>query len=380
MPAVLGLLALSTDIAVLTTAHAQLGTVADAASLAGAMQLADEYRVRGTTNLTVETSAARARAQSVGQSNSVLNSNAVINRNTANDPGGDVVIGYVNPANPKGGISTSSLYQPLFNAVLVRATRDANHGGLVPAFFSKAWGNQGNAETVTSSAMCQNYPVQGFRPAGTVPANSPNAPMIPIVLDFTTYTTMMAGTTTDQYTFDPTTNTVTSGADGITESQLFPVGTGNPGSWATINVGVTDNGTGTIAAQIQNGITPAQMANYPNSTIGLDSTQKPPSIQFSGNPGISAGLQPALESIVGKPVAIPIYDLSGGSGNTAWYRVIAFQACRIMSVNFQGNPKYVVIQPCLLRDTTTIPITNTNDWPLNWSWKSGGVVRLHLVQ
>jgi hypothetical protein len=115
------------------------------------------------------------------------------------------------------------------------------------------------------------------------------------------------------------------------------------------------------------------MATYPNSTIQLDSTQSPPSITFQGNPGISAGLSSALTSIIGKAVSIPIYDESGGNGNNAWYRVISFQAARVMAVNFQGNPKYVIIQPALLNDNTGIPGSPT-------SWTAGGLISVQLVR
>ena len=88
--------------------------------------------------------------------------------------------------------------------------------------------------------------------------------------------------------------TVTSGADGVTESQLYPVTSGSPGNWGTINVGVSNNSTSVLGAQIRYGITPAQLATFPNSTIALDTTQTPPSITFSGNPGISAGIKDDL--------------------------------------------------------------------------------------
>jgi hypothetical protein len=184
---------------------------------------------------------------------------------------------------------------------------------------------------------------------------------------------MMAKTTTDQYTYNAATNTVTSGPDGITESQLYPVKNGSPGNWGTIKVGVSNNSTSTLSAQIENGITPAELATYPNSTIQLDTTQSPPSITFQGNPGLSAGIKSALTDIIGLPVAVPIYDESGGNGNNAWYRVIAFQPSRILAVNFQGNPKYVIIQPALMFDPTAIAGTAQ-------SWTSGGIVNIRLVR
>jgi hypothetical protein len=182
----------------------------------------------------------------------------------------------------------------------------------------------------------------------------------------------MAGQTTDQYSYSASTGTVTAGADGITESQLYPVSSGSPGNWGTIKVGVSNNSTSVLGAQIRNGITPGQLATFPNSTIQLDNTLSPPSITFQGNPGISAGIKDDLSSIIGVPVVFPIYDQSGGNGNNAWYRVIAFQPARIMSVNFQGNPKYVIIQPALINDDTAIAGTPQSS-------SQGGLISLQLV-
>jgi hypothetical protein len=116
------------------------------------------------------------------------------------------------------------------------------------------------------------------------------------------------------------------------------------------------------------------MANYPNSTIALDYTQTPPQITFSGNTGMSAGLSDNLTAIIGQPVTIPIYDINGGNGNNAWYRVIAFAPVRIVYVNFQGNPKYVIVQPALVTDPTAKAGTPQS------SWTQGGVVVNRLAR
>src|SRR5262249_58541859 len=106
--------------------------------------------------------------------------------------------------------------------------------------------------------------------------------------DKTTWQTMMAGQSTDQYTYNPATNTVTSGADGITESQLYPVKNGSPGNWGTIKVGVSNNSTSTLGAQIRYGITPDQLATFPDSTIQLHAILTPPSLTLSSHPSITA--------------------------------------------------------------------------------------------
>jgi len=280
------------------------------------------------------------------------------------------MVGYLDPTNSSSTLDPSSASTSRFNSVQVKILRDATHGGSIPTVFAQLMGFGGTKVTVSSTATAQSYSISGFQAVGSLNAN-----LLPIVLDKTTWQSMLAGTgyATDQYTYNSSTNTVTSGADGIYESQLYPVSSGSPGNWGTIKVGVSNNSTSTLSAQILNGITPDELATFPNSTIQLDSTQSPPSITFSGNPGISAGIKSALTSIIGKPVVVPIYDESGGNGNNAWYRVIAFQPARILSVDFQGNPKYVIIQPCLLNDETAIAGTAQ-------SWTSGGLISVQLTR
>jgi Flp pilus assembly protein TadG len=368
LPMFVGLVALSVDLSVVAVARNQLSCAADAAALAGAQKLADDYRLQGITNLTSEINAANTAATQFAQDNLVLNAAPVIVANANNSTSGDIVVGYLDPNSSTATLDTSSASASKYNAVQVTTSRTSDHGGIVPGFFSKLMGFQGSSVQVSSTAIAQNYSITGFQSTNSLSAN-----LLPIVLDQTTYQAMINKTTQDQYTWNPATQTVSSGADGITESVLYPVGSGSPGNWGTINVGVSNNSTSTIGAQIRYGITPAQLATFPNSTIQLDTTLTPPQITFSGNPGISAGIKDDLTSIIGKPVTIPIYDLNGGNGNNAWYRVIQFACVRILSVNFQGNPKYVIIQPAMVNDPTAIVGTAQ-------PWTTGGQIVLHLAR
>jgi Flp pilus assembly protein TadG len=349
LPVFIGFVALAVDTSMIAVTRCQLSTAADSAALAGATQLATENRVRGATSLGAELTAANTQSIAFAQANKALGAIPVIYANSSNASAGQIVVGYLDLTNPQSTLNSSPSLTSSFNSVQITLDRDATHGGPVPTIFGQIMGFHGANVTVTSTASAQAFSVNGFAPNGSF-----NASLLPIVLDKTTWQAMMAGTTTDQYTYNVSTGTVTSGPDGITESQLYPVGSGSPGNWGTIQVGVANNSTSILSSQIQNGITPAQLATFPNSTIALDSALNTPSITFGGNPGISAGIKSALTAIIGKPVVVPVYDTNGGNGDNAWYRVIAFQPARIMSVNFQGNPKYVIIQPCLLNDPTVL--------------------------
>jgi Flp pilus assembly protein TadG len=129
----IGLAALAVDIGVIFTAQAQLETVADAAALAGAMEL-----VALAPNLSDPAAQAQASAQAkdkaieFGKYNYVLNRPAVINDNDV-----DVII--------DSQTNTCS--------VKVTAIRDGDHVGLVPAFFSSLLGYPGFSISVWSKAM-----------------------------------------------------------------------------------------------------------------------------------------------------------------------------------------------------------------------------------
>jgi Putative Flp pilus-assembly TadE/G-like len=378
LPLFLAFVAMAVDTAMIAVARSQLGTAADSAALAGAQQLATE-RVLGATTLTSGIiTTINNQALKFAQSNTVLGATPVLSTNLS-----EIVVGYLDLTNPSSTLNSSSSLTTSFNSVQVTLSRDSTHGGPVPTVFAQLMGFKGANVSVTRTASAVNS-VAGFRASGSYSAS-----LLPIVLDMTTWLNMMPPTfafqyegntvygtaspttATDQYTYNASNNTVTAGADGIYESQFYPVSSGSSGNWGTIQVGVSNNGTSTLSAQIQSGITPAELATFPNSTIQLDSTLNPPSITFTGNPGISAGIKSALTAIIGQPCSIPIYDTNGGKGANAWYRVIAFQPAVILSVNFQGNPKYVIIQPCLINDPTAIRGTAQ-------PWTPGGQTNVFL--
>lgn len=365
LPVFIGTMALSIDAGVIALARSQLMTAADASALAAAARLASDRRLQGVTDLSPEMTAGDSAAIAFGAANSVIGKSTVI----VGGDSGDITYGYMDPNNPAADLATSGWNANLFNSARVTASRNENRGGVIPTFFSGIFGSQGSKATAQSIATAQLYEISGFRDV-----DGQGAGMLPIVLDVNTYGQMMLGNTSDQYSWNESTKTVTSGADGVKESKLYPVASGSPGNWGTINVGVSNNSTSTLGSQIRDGITPAQLATFPGGEIKLNSSLSPPSYTFGGNPGISAGIKDDLISIIGKPVTIPIYDLNGGNGNNAWYRVIKFAGVRIVAVNFQGNPKYVIVQPAIVTDP------NAQTGAPQTSWTEGGKLVLHLTR
>ncbi len=351
--------ALAVDIGVIATASAQLKAATDAAALAGARQLASDRRISTTiSDLTPEMTSATAFAISTANANSVLGKALSISSQ-------NVVIGYkaldgANADSPDAPLSVSTS-STKFNSVQVTAS--VNVSGLFTAPFRSG----GSTVSVTSTASVELVQVSGFT-IGTA-----NTSILPLVMDSAAYSRMVSGTGGDSYTFTPANynppnaNGVTSGADGVTESVAYPVTTGLSGNWGTIKFGVSNNSTSTLGDQISNGVTPTQMTTeFPSGTVTLPHT-------FSANPGISAAVKSNLTGIIGKPVFVPIYDTSGGSGNNAWYNATSFASVRIVAVDLTGNPKYVVVQPALSTDSSAI-LDTSNPNP----WSAGGAVFLRL--
>ena len=373
-------LANAVDVGVIAVARNQLRTITDSAALAGVQTLSCDCRIAVGYLQTAEVIAARNRAKYFAEQNRALNATPVMLDNTANSANGDVVVGYLNPNQKATGTPNTAAVQS-FNAVQVTARRTSDHGGTVPSFFGVLWRPQGWDLAVTSTAIVQVYQILGAKMDSR--RSSPRVPLLPIVLDKTTYDEWMgtqlnggANATfraTDNFAYNSSTGSVTAGQDGVYETDLYPIRT-RPGNWGTINGGVTNTSTSNLSDQIRNGITPAQMATYPNSEIKLNSGLTPPQITFSGDPGISAGIKDDLIAIIGKPRIIPIYDVSDQQGNNTTYRVIGFQGVRIVDVNFRGNPKYVIIQPAF------VPDTNAVIGQASSNWTTGGCIRTYLCR
>lgn len=360
MPILVGLVTISIDTGMIAVARSQLATAADAAALAGAGEIYHQMLQANSSTPSLSASTVTSIATSAAAKNTVLAYGPTGNPFTLQ--AGDVTL--KTGSYPWGITATAYL--------------GSGHGNdAVPGFF----GAGSTSLSITTTAVAHPSMIGGFRasgPDGSSGTNSAN--LLPIVLDVTTYKKMIANKTSDHYSYNSSTNSVTAGTpDGLYESKLYPDPSGSPGNWGTIKVGVSNNSTSTLGDQIRNGITPDQLATFPNGTISLEQTDNstsPPTPYhtFGGNPGISAGIKDDLTSIIGKPVYIPIYDANGGNGNNAWYRVIKFAPARIVAVSFQGNPKYVIIQPTggRIDDPTTFNRTLTQAQAASGTGLAGG--------
>lgn len=352
----LGMASMTVDIGMMYRARNEAQASADAAAMAAAWRLMDQNRLRGSSYVTAVTAASRQAAIELAAHNAIINDPPVLDSNSGNSTTGDIVIGRL--VDPENATESLSFADPSrFNAVHVLLHRDETRNGPIDLFFAAVFGRD-EAE-ISASARAAFYDgVVGW----SVNDTTGDAGLLPFALHVNAWNNLLAGTQTtgDQYTYNPTNGAVTSGGDGILELNLYPGGgTGQlpPGNFGTVDIGSPNNSTADLTRQIRYGISEEDLAFFGGTLeLGMDGT-----LGLNGDTGLSAGIKDDLESIIGKPRAIPIFTTVSGNGNNSMYTVVGFVGIRIMYVKLTGSmsSKKVVIQPAYLLDDSAIVSENT---------------------
>ena len=150
----------------------------------------------------------------------------------------------------------------------------------------------------------------------------------------------MAGQGGDNYQYDESDQTTTTGSDGVLEINLYPGTTGSAGNRGTLDIGGANNSTSDVARQILDGISPDDMAalNENGGTLELDANDE---LVLQGDAGLSAEIKEELTAIIGQPRVVPLYSKVVNPGNNALYTIV-------MYVDLTGSMKQkkVIVQPC----------------------------------
>jgi len=230
--------------------------------------------------------------------------------------------------------------------VSVRRTQAAN--APLGAIFSKVLGF--NAFDVEARSVASVAPATGFKlPTGS----SSTIDLLPIALDLTTWNNLVQQISTgtsygfqDQNRYNSALATVTSASDAIPEVNIYPDANSSlpPGNRGTVDIGSAGNSTNDLKRQIQYGINANDLSYFPNGELKFNNQGI---LYLNGDTGISAGIESALQSIIGQVRAIPIFITVSGPGNNANYTIVKFVGVRIMAVKLTGGPKqrFVRVQP-----------------------------------
>jgi Flp pilus assembly protein TadG len=349
-----GMVAFSVDLGYVLSAKEELQRSADATAMATCWEFGQKL-AQGNTS-TNATSLARTTAVLYASYNPVTGHAMVVDSNTSNDPGGNVVFGYISDfTNPASTLDTSNPSN--YNAVRVSMAKNSSSNGEVPYFFARVFGMTGQVlQTEATAAIVRN--MKGFQ----APADGTNLDILPFALDINTWQKLATGDSTDNYRWNSQTNQVESGADGKVEVNLFPQGTGSPGNRGTVDIGGSNNSTNDIARQILHGISPQDLSDL-GKPLQFDANGK---LWLNGDTGISAGVKDELTAIMGKPRIIPVFESVSGNGNNANYTIVKWQGIRIMAVKLTGSmsQKHVTIQvaPVLIKGGVPSPASGSSDY------------------
>lgn len=342
--------AFTVDVGYITLTKAELEKSADASALAASIELADAFGPGKFVTSTQAEANARAAAVAVAAANRAGGRSSVYA-----DSARDVRFGKYSWDSASGTYIKEWGVAP-YNMVEVTLHRDqagsSNGDSPLDLFFAPVLGHdQANVFARSTSALQAGV---GFR---KVPGQ--NISILPITLDVETWDNLINhGVGTDNYTYNPTTKTVSAGADGIKEVNLYPEGNVvlPPGNRGTVDFGGLGNSTADISRQIRYGMNDSDWEALAEQGITELRWDTEP-ILINGDTGLSAGIKDDLESIKGKPRAIPLFSEVSGPGNNAMYTIVRFVGIRIMYVQLTGKPssKRVIIQPAPFSDFSVMP-------------------------
>jgi len=331
MTGLIAFAAFAIDLGYLYAVRVELQRCADASAIAATWELIDKDGKAGTATTAGLTTTASTKASQFANLNLVANSAPALGS-------GDVTVGYIaNPSSPSDSLVTTPAGK-LPNAVQVRVQRTTAQNGQVPLFFARVLGYDQHALTAQGTAAFVSS-FSGFK----APTDGDTLNILPYALDVDTWNNLTTAGT-DSYSYNPSTKTVSAGADGVKEVNLFPQGTGSPGNRGTVDIGSSNNSTADIARQIVHGISASDMA-YMGGSLQFNASGV---MHLNGDTGISAGVKDEFASIIGQPRIIPIFSSVTGPGNNADYTIVKWVGVRILDVKLTGSmsSKYVMVQPC----------------------------------
>lgn len=325
-------LAFSIDVGYLAQSRAELTRTADAAAMAGCWELYEQM------DAGVEPAAShpqvRQQAADFALQNAVCRTAPYVDASPLTQ---DISIGYL--ASLRGSTITNDSSLPFF-AVGVRVEKTPNKNGEVPYFFGRIFGDSGQSMQTESTAVLARQ-ITGFNTPPTHGSSPVN--VLPFALDEETWNALLEGNTADNYQYDPTDGSVSSGSDGVLEVNLYPQGTGSPGNRGTVDIGGSNNSTNDIARQIVDGISRQDILDL-GKPLDLSELGQ---MTLNGDTGISAGVKDELASIIGQKRIIPVFSSVSGNGNNANYTIVKWVGVRILHVKLTGkmSGKQLIVQP-----------------------------------
>ncbi|MFM8271423.1 MAG: pilus assembly protein TadG-related protein [Gemmata sp.] len=272
-------------------------------------------------------------------------------------PDADIVVGYFDSKAGRGTRFKAATQADLtklangtgtaLNAVQVTLRRDGTNNARLPLAFSSLLGKSNGDITARATAWVGG--IGGFREGSMVipyvaqidyfnaacglPERSKSDPGY-VKVDPTTFT--------DSYSVGQVGSTLSPGQDGIKEIVLFSNNQTANGNFGIVNLGA--GGASDISRQLLYGPNAADFAILASQgVLAPDGSLQAP-VTLSGDSGINNGTQSSWQAIIGQNRIIPLYSQVRGSGTNAMYDIVGFAGIRVISAQFNGNKKQVIVQ------------------------------------
>lgn len=347
---VIGFVAFTVDIGMVTLTKAQMQSASDAAAHAATLEIARSFGPGGELTQTEAEILARQRAVEMVarfRTGDVVSSVA--------DEVRDVRVGRRSWSEANQAWVEEWGVSP-FNMVEVTVRRTNSDTTALPMSFAQVLGRD-NFELTTRSVAAL-HPGIGFYINPGPTSGQQTIDVLPIALDLGSWTDLLDqyynGTNHgygDNYSWTST-DGVEEATDSIPEISMYPdLNSGDaPGNRGTVDLGSPNNSTSDLKRQIVHGLNAYDLSFFPDSKIQFNSSG---ALYLNGDTGISAGIEDSLESIIGQIRAIPIFIEVTGQGNNATYTIVKFVGVRIMGVKLSGGPRrrHLTVQPAVFSDS-----------------------------
>lgn len=335
-----GFAALTVDVGVLYHTRQDLQDSADAAAMAGASSLMRDVMMQvrqsgdsaALGDVLYSVSDRASTTAGLNPSWGTLETHVVSS---------DIVTGYLNLASATSAMQVGAA-PATFNAIQVTVHREASGpNGSVEFFFAPIFGAFSGTTHATATAAFDD------RFAG-IDLNVPGAGALPITVHENEFATQWGGSGGDDFGFDYGADSVTGGADGIREVNIYPY-MNLPGNFGLLNIGTPNQGVPGLRDQIENGVSTADLESEVGTSemVFYDDVGAPVTYTMTGDPGMKSGLSTSLQSRVGDLVSFFLHSQAVGSGANAVYTIVQVRYGRLMAVSLTGPPsnRGIWIQP-----------------------------------
>jgi hypothetical protein len=342
----IGFVALAVDGGYLKVVKAQIQNAADSAAMAGVSALIDPRGLVGSA--TPEDLAQEASLRSMDYASKNFAEKHLVLLDAS-----DITVGHI--SNPK------DLGEPVhqgttpYNAVAVRVRKtEGSPNGAVGLFFGVIFGKE-TASLSTQATAYLDSGMYAYKPLSEV-----RGPAIPVTVWKPKWIDEIVNAMgDDNYGYDPVTDQITLGPDGIPEISIYPQKQGKivgepdgAGNFGLLHIGTPNQGTPEVGEQIRTGFTPEQVETaFGEPQIRFyNDAGSPITHILDGTPGVKNSLiqlEDDFHSRLNTVVGFFVHESIIESGANIKYGVTGMQFGRIMALNAHGSltDKAVVIQP-----------------------------------